>query len=187
MELNQDFREFFQSLNAHDVRYLVIGGFAVAFHGHPRYTKDIDVWIDCTAANSQRMVRALSDFGFASLGMLATDFQEVGQVIQLGIAPNRIDILTSLKAVTFRRCYRQRMTAEFQGVVVNFIDLESLLTLSDCWGRISPQRGSPMSAQGNALGKSQHLMSSPIGAALVSRRRLLDFGCVSELGSPRWG
>ena len=58
MELNQDYREFFQSLNANKVRYLVVGGFAVALHGHPRYTKDIDVWIDCTAANAKRMVRA---------------------------------------------------------------------------------------------------------------------------------
>ncbi|MFM9961401.1 MAG: nucleotidyltransferase domain-containing protein [Planctomycetaceae bacterium] len=66
MELNQDFREFFQSLNASGVRYLVVGGFAVALHGHPRYTKDIDVWIDCTAANAKRMVRAIGDFGFAS-------------------------------------------------------------------------------------------------------------------------
>ena len=60
MELNQDFKEFFQSLNANGVRYLVVGGFAVALHGHPRYTKDIDVWIDCTAANAKRMVRAIN-------------------------------------------------------------------------------------------------------------------------------
>lgn len=126
MELSQDFKEFFQSLNAHKVRYLVVGGFAVALHGHPRYTKDIDVWIDCTAANSKRMVRAMADFGFASLGLKAADFQEFGQVIQLGIAPNRIDILMSLKGVNFNRCYKQRVTVDFDGIEVNFIDVESL-------------------------------------------------------------
>lgn len=126
MELSQDFKEFFRSLNAHKVRYLVVGGFAVALHGHPRYTKDIDVWIDCSTANAKRMVRAMADFGFASLGLQAADFQEFGQVIQLGIAPNRIDILMSLKAVNFRRCYRQRVTVDFDGIAVNFIDVESL-------------------------------------------------------------
>lgn len=139
MELNQDFREFFQSLNDNGVRYLVVGGFAVALHGHPRYTKDIDVWIDCTAANAKRMVRAMADFGFASLGLKAADFQEFGQVIQLGIAPNRIDILMSLKGVNFRRCYRQRITTDFDGVVVSFIDVESLKVNKRSTGRAQDQ------------------------------------------------
>lgn len=139
MELNQDFREFFQSLNAHKVRYLVVGGFAVALHGHPRYTKDIDVWIDCTAANAKRMVHAMADFGFASLGLKVADFQEFGQVVQLGIAPNRIDILMSLKGVNFRHCYQQRVTAEFDGVVVNFIDVESLKVNKRSTGRAQDQ------------------------------------------------
>ena len=139
MELSQDFREFFQSLNANGVRYLVVGGFAVALHGHPRYTKDIDVWIDCTAANSKRMVHAMADFGFDSLGLKAADFQESGQVIQLGIAPNRIDILMSLTGLNFRRCYPQRVTAEFDGVVVNFIDVESLKVNKRSTGRAQDQ------------------------------------------------
>jgi uncharacterized nucleotidyltransferase DUF6036 len=139
MELNQDFREFFLSLNARGVRYLVVGGFAVALHGHPRYTKDIDVWIDCTAANAKRMVRALADFGFESLGLCASDFQVVDQVIQLGIAPNRIDILMSLKGVNFRRCYPQRVMADFEGVVVNFIDIESLKVNKRSTGRVQDQ------------------------------------------------
>ena len=139
MELNQDFKEFFQSLNANGVRYLVVGGFAVALHGHPRYTKDIDVWIDCTAANAKRMVRAIADFGFASLGLKAADFQDFGQVVQLGIAPNRIDILMSLKGVNFGRCYKQRVTADFAGVVVNFIDVESLKHNKRSTGRAQDQ------------------------------------------------
>lgn len=135
MELNRDFREFFQSLNANGVRYLVVGGFAVALHGHPRYTKDIDVWIDGTAANAKRTVRALADFGFESLGLRAADFQVSDQVVQLGIAPNRIDILMSLQGVSFRRCYLRRVTADFAGVVVNFIDVESLKVNKRSTGR----------------------------------------------------
>lgn len=136
MELNRDFSEFFQSLNANAVRYLVVGGYAVAFHGHPRYTKDIDVWIDCTIANSRRMTRALHDFGFASLGLQPDDFQTPGQIIQLGIAPNRIDILTSLSELSFTRCYRSRETEEFGGVTLNFIDVESLIDSKRATGRM---------------------------------------------------
>ena len=72
--LNQDFREFIQSLNDNHVRYLVIGGYAVALHGYPRYTKDIDIWIEMTQDNAANMVKALEQFGFGSLGLQAADF-----------------------------------------------------------------------------------------------------------------
>lgn len=91
--LNQDFKEFIASLNANQVRYLVIGGYAVAFHGYPRYTKDIDIWIERNEANAARMVEALEDFGFGSLGLQADDFVEADQIIQLGYPPARIDLV----------------------------------------------------------------------------------------------
>jgi hypothetical protein len=72
--LNQDFKEFIQSLNDNGVRYLVIGGYAVAFHGYPRYTRDIDIWIEMSPDNAARIVRALVRFGFGSLGLKAADF-----------------------------------------------------------------------------------------------------------------
>jgi predicted nucleotidyltransferase len=74
MMLNQDFKEFIQSLNDNRVRYLVIGGYAVAFHGHPRYTKDIDIWIESMPENTDRMVKALEQFGFGSLDLQSKDF-----------------------------------------------------------------------------------------------------------------
>ena len=111
--LSPDFKEFLQSLNANGVRYLVVGGYAVAVHGHPRYTKDLDLWIEPTLANGMRMVQALSDFGFASLGLTADAFTQREQVIQLGYPPNRIDLLTDLVGVTFRRCYQHRVVATF--------------------------------------------------------------------------
>ena len=135
MKLNRDFKEFFQSLNNNQVRYLVVGGYAVAFYGHPRYTKDIDVWIDCAAENAKRMAVAISEFGFGSLGLAATDFAEPGQVIQLGVAPNRIDILTSLTGVDFEACFARRQTVDFDGTRLSFIDVESLKTNKRQTGR----------------------------------------------------
>ena len=92
--LNQNFKEFIQSLNDNQVRYLVIGGYAVALHGHPRYTKYIDVWIEMTPENASRIVNALNQFGFGSLGVKAEDFLIPDQIIQFGYAPNRIDLIT---------------------------------------------------------------------------------------------
>ena len=126
MVLNQDFKEFLESLNNNQVRYLVIGGYAVALHGHPRYTKDIDIWIDRSAENAERMIAALADFGFASLGLQEDDFLEAGQIIQLGNPPNRIDLLNSLSGVDFASCFQTRVTVEVEGIPVNFIDLDNL-------------------------------------------------------------
>ncbi|MEM6432634.1 MAG: hypothetical protein AAF773_02075 [Cyanobacteria bacterium P01_D01_bin.115] len=103
--LNQDFREFIQSLNDNQVRYLVIGGYAVALHGYPRYTKDIDIWIEMSADNAKRLLAALAQFGFASLDLQAADFMEPNQVIQLGYPPNRIDLLMMPDGVDFETAY----------------------------------------------------------------------------------
>jgi len=124
--LNQDFREFIQSLNDNGVRYLVIGGYAVAFHGHPRYTKDMDVWIAMDDENAANMVKALEQFGFASLGLKAADFLTSDQIVQLGYPPTRIDVITTAAGVDFATCYAARVQSEINGVLVNFIDLESL-------------------------------------------------------------
>ncbi len=103
--LNQDFKEFIQSLNDNGVRYLVVGGYAVALHGHPRYTKDPDVWIEMSPANAARMIKALDDFGFGSLGLKEEDFLVADQVIQLGQPPSRIDLLVTVSGVDFTTCY----------------------------------------------------------------------------------
>ncbi len=124
--LNQDFKEFVQSLNENRVRYLVIGGYAVALHGHPRYTKDLDVWVESSPENAARVVKALEQFGFASLGLTAEDFLASDQVIQMGLPPNRIDMLTSVEGIQFESCYPSRVQVVIDGVRVNFIDLENL-------------------------------------------------------------
>ena len=124
--LHLDFREFVASLNASSVRYLVVGGYAVALHGHPHYTQDIDVWLDATPENAARVMDALDAFGFAPLGLTPADFLVADQVIQLGLPPNRIDLHTSLSGVDFADCYPTRVQVDIDGVPVDFIDLENL-------------------------------------------------------------
>lgn len=126
MDLNPDFKEFVQLLNAHNVRYLVVGGYAVAFHGYPRNTKDIDIWIWPESANVDRLLRALADFGFASLGLDAADFLKPDQIIQLGYPPARIDLLTTVPGIDFEDCYRARLEVQVGEVAVNLIDFENL-------------------------------------------------------------
>ena len=133
--LNQDFKEFVQSLNDNQVRYLIIGGYAVAFHGHPRYTKDMDVWIAMNPDNAAKMVKALKQFGFGSLDLQVEDFLIPNQIIQLGYPPNRIDLLMSLKGVEFEVCYASRVEVEIDGVQVNFIGLENLKKNKKATGR----------------------------------------------------
>jgi hypothetical protein len=136
MVLNQDFKEFIQSLSSNQVRYLVVGGYAVAVHGHPRYTKNLDVWIDRSTANAAQLVKALEQFGFASLGLKAADFLVPDQIIQLGYAPNRIDILTSLPGVDFEACYASRVQVEMDGISISFIDVENLKKNKKATGRL---------------------------------------------------
>ena len=134
--LNQDFKEFIQSLNDNDVRYLVIGGYAVALHGYPRYTKDIDIWIQMTPENAEKMVTALEAFGFASLGLKADDFLVPDQIIQLGYPPSRIDLITTPPGVDFGTCYQSRIQAVIDEVTVSFIDLENLKKSKRASGRL---------------------------------------------------
>lgn len=106
MELNQDFQEFLKSFVRHDVRFLIIGGYALAAHGHPRYTKDLDVWVWPDPANVERILASLEDFGFGSLGLANSDFLEPGVIVQLGREPQRIDLLTFPRALNSVRLLR---------------------------------------------------------------------------------
>ncbi len=134
--LNHDFKEFIASLNDKGVRYLVVGGYAVALHGHPRYTKDLDVWIEMEKSNAARLLEALEQFGFGSLGLQVEDFLTADQVVQLGYPPCRIDLLLSLQGVEFEDCYASRVRVAFDGVAVDFIDVESLKRNKQATGRL---------------------------------------------------
>jgi hypothetical protein len=133
--LSKDFKEFLELLNENKVKYLVVGGYAVAFHGHPRYTKDIDVWIELSPDNANNILNALKEFGFGSLGIKSDDFLESDQIIQLGYPPNRIDILTSLTDLKFEDCYKTKVEVEIQGLHIDFIDIENLKKNKRATGR----------------------------------------------------
>lgn len=126
MELNQDFKEFIQLLNEKQVEYLVVGGYAVAFHGYPRYTGDIDIWVAISKENAEKVMQVLKDFGFGSLAISEEDFLKQDLVIQLGYEPIRIDILTSLTALSFAECYDFAVLANLDDLLVKFINLENL-------------------------------------------------------------
>jgi hypothetical protein len=134
--MNQDFREFIQSLNNNQVRYLVIGGYAVAFHGYPRYTKDLDIWIEPSLENAVNLVKALEQFGFGSLNLQISDFLAPDQVIQLGYPPNRIDLITTPSGVTFGDCFAAKVEVIIEDLVLNFIDLENLRQNKKASGRL---------------------------------------------------
>jgi len=133
--LSKDFKEFVELLNENNVKYLVVGGYAVALHGHPRYTKDLDVWIELSPDNASRVLKTLETFGFGSLDLKPDDFLEESQVIQLGYPPNRIDILTTLKDISFNECYKSRVQVEIQGVRIHFIDIDNLKKNKRATGR----------------------------------------------------
>jgi predicted nucleotidyltransferase len=135
MVLSQDFREFIKSLNDNHIRYLVVGGYAVAFHGHPRYTKDLDVWIELSPENAANMVKALKQFGFESLNLKESDFLVPDQIIQLGYPPNRIDVHNTLIGVEFNSCWDSRIQVEDEGVMISCINLENLIMNKRASGR----------------------------------------------------
>lgn len=135
MQLNRDFRELLECFAQHDVRYLVVGGWALAAHGVPRLTKDLDLWVWPDTDNAAAVVRALEDFGFGDLGLTATDFVTPDIVIQLGYPPNRVDLLTTPSGVKFDECWNERADIVLDGLQVPFIGLEGLKTNKRATGR----------------------------------------------------
>ena len=124
--LNKDFNEFIKLLNEHKVKYLVVGGYAAAFHGHPRYTKDLDVWIESSPANARNLLKALDRSGFGSSDLTVEDFLVPDQIIQLGYPPNRIDLLTSAAGLNFEDCYASKVVTTIHGLQIDFVDIENL-------------------------------------------------------------
>jgi len=134
-KLQTDLREFIGLLNSHDVEYLVVGGHAVAFHGHPRFTGDIDFLVRTTPENVHRVLAVLDDFGFGGLGITADDLREEGRIVQLGQPPNRIDILTSISGVSFDSAWQARVGTVLDDQHVSVLGLNDLLQNKEAAGR----------------------------------------------------
>jgi len=131
---SKDFREFIGLLNSHRVKFLIVGGHAVTFHGQPRFTADLDVWVATDSDNAARVEQVLKEFGFGKL-FKAVDFSKPGYAIQLGRPPYRIDILTSIEAVDFAAAYKKRKTLKADGLELSFIGLKELLVNKRASGR----------------------------------------------------
>ena len=135
MPLPEDWRAFIESLNSNGVEYVVVGAVALAHHGFPRYTGDLDVLIRNSSDNAKRLESALAQFGLTALGLKAADFVDSYRVIQLGVPPRRIDLLTSLTGVTFDEAWASRVEAIVGETRVNFIGREALILNKRLTGR----------------------------------------------------
>ena len=135
MKLNQDCQKFVELFVAPEVEFLIVGGYALAAHGHPRYTKDLDVWVWIGAENAARIIAAIEPFGFGDLGLTAADFQDPDVMVQLGHEPQRIDILTFASGLHFSDAYENRVYITIGNVQVPFISVDDLRTNKLATGR----------------------------------------------------
>lgn len=126
INLPQDFKEFLQLLNDHEVKYLLVGGYAVGYHGFPRATVDMDIWVAINPKNAQKMVAVLEEFGFNFPELNVDLFLEQDKIIRMGVPPMRLEILTTVSGVEFEICYQNRIIAELDGVQIDMIGLDDL-------------------------------------------------------------
>ena len=135
MGINSDLREFVRLLNLNNVEYIIVGAYALAYHGAPRYTGDIDLLIKMGRKNASRIVTAINEFGFASLGLTEEDFLEPNMVIQLGQPPFRIDILTSITSVSWTEAERGAEFGEYEGLKVRYLGKQEYIKNKKALGR----------------------------------------------------
>jgi predicted nucleotidyltransferase len=133
--LPNDFKGFLKLLNAHQVEYLLIGGYAVGYHGYPRATADMDIWIATNPANADRIVAVLKEFGFDIPDLSPQLFLKEWQIVRLGVPPVRIEIATTISGVDFDDCFPQRVEDKLDGVKVNLISLNHLKLNKKAAGR----------------------------------------------------
>ncbi|MCC6186223.1 MAG: hypothetical protein IT256_03630 [Chitinophagaceae bacterium] len=134
-KLENDFKEFVELCNKYEVRYLVIGGFAVSVHGYPRGTKDLDICIQSSEDNAKKMVDILKEFGFASLNLTKEDFLKKGLFTQLGYEPVRIDIMNDIDGIDYEVAWENKRTINYEGFLIHFIGYNELLRMKALAGR----------------------------------------------------
>lgn len=135
MEIQPDFKELLALLNKNKVEYIVVGAFAMAFHGFPRFSGDIDIYLHPTPENAGRVETTLRDFGFGSLGLKAEDFSQPGQIIQLGQSPLRIDLITSISGVSWEEADSGKVAGNYGDVPVHYLGRKQLVANKRASGR----------------------------------------------------
>jgi predicted nucleotidyltransferase len=133
--LNNDYKEMLQCLSEEDVKFLLVGAYALAVHGFPRATKDIDFFVWATPKNAASLMRALAKFGAPTEGVAESDFSAEGVIFQIGNSPRRIDIITTIDGVKFEQAYANRKTFSIEGLHIPVISLEDLITNKRASGR----------------------------------------------------
>ena len=135
MEIQKDFKELLELFNAHKVDYIIVDGYALAFHGAPRFTGDIDLLVKADSENAKRVLGALEEFGFGSLGLSEADFVLPNNVIQLGVSPVRVDIMTSLTAVGWEKAQADRVQGNYGDTPAYFISKADFIVNKRALGR----------------------------------------------------
>jgi hypothetical protein len=133
--VNQDFLDLLRAFAAHDVRFLIVGAYALGVHGRPRATGDLDLWVEATSGNAGRVIAALADFGAPLTEVSVDDFSRPGIVFQIGLPPARIDILTELSGLTFEDAWPGRVMAPFGPVETPFIGRDAFVRNKRATGR----------------------------------------------------
>jgi hypothetical protein len=136
IQLPPDFKDFLKLLNEEKVEYLLVGGYAVGFHGYPRATKDMDIWVAVSPENAERLVRVFCRFGFSPKSISAALFLNESKVIEMGIEPFRIDVIMNISGVSFSECYTQKVEYIYEGITINLIDLGHLKSNKRATGRL---------------------------------------------------
>lgn len=134
-KIPQDFKELLELLNSHKVEYLVVGSYALAFHGAPRFTGDIDLFVKPEEDNARRILSALDEFGFSSLKFSESDFTSPDNVVQLGVPPVRVDIMTSLTGVSWEKAQAGKISGSYGETIVSFISKKDLIANKKALGR----------------------------------------------------
>jgi len=135
MEAQKDFKELLELFKGHKIEYMIVGAYALAYHGVPRFTGDIDIFVKPSNANAQKILSALSDFGFGSLDLKIEDFQNPDSVVQLGVPPVRIDIMTSITGVTWEEADRGKVEGLYGDIPVPFLGREQYIANKRALGR----------------------------------------------------
>jgi predicted nucleotidyltransferase len=135
MELDKDFKEFLVLLNQNEVEYLVVGGYAVAFHGYPRFTGDFNIWANGTNYNLEKLIKAIEQFGFESGQLKNIDFEHEVVAFHLGTPPVRIDIMNKISGVKFTDCYQRKEELSIDGLTIHYIGYDDLIKNKKASGR----------------------------------------------------
>jgi hypothetical protein len=135
MEVQKDFKELLALFNDHNVQYLIVGGYALAYYGAPRYTGDIDILVKSDSKNASLILKALYDFGFGSAGLKLEDFTTPENIVQLGYPPIRVDIMTSISGVSWEDAYISREEGKYGDIPVYFIGLDQYVQNKKASGR----------------------------------------------------